>query len=148
MTALSDGPETPVVRAPLDADRIKHLEFIQAVITRMGTNSFLVKGWALTLAAAFLALSAGRLSWPLALAGAVPLICFWSLDGYFLRQERLFRHLYEDARRPASTVEVLSMNIGPYLERVLWKHVAFSSTLLLFYGALLVADLAVVAIAV
>lgn len=57
MTALSDGPETPVVRAPLDADRIKHLEFIQAVITRMGTNSFLVKGWALTLAAAFLALS-------------------------------------------------------------------------------------------
>lgn len=148
MTALSDGPEAQVVapRVPLDADRIKHLEFIQAVITRMGTNSFLIKGWALTLAAAFLALSAGRLSWQIALAGAVPLLCFWSLDGFFLRQEKLFRHLYDDARRPGSTVEVLSMNVGPYVSGVTWRQVTLSRTLVLFYGALLAADLAIVAI--
>lgn len=44
MKALSDGPDTSAVapHVPLDADRIKHLEFIQAVVTRMGTNSFLI----------------------------------------------------------------------------------------------------------
>jgi hypothetical protein len=130
----------------LDADRIKHLEFIQAVITRMGTNSFLIKGWALTLAAAFLALAVDRLSWQIALSGVVPLLCFWSLDGFFLRQEKLYRRLYEDARRPESTVEVLSMNVGPYVAGVSWRQVTLSRTLVLFYGSLLVADLVVVAI--
>ncbi|WP_329021507.1 hypothetical protein [Streptomyces sp. NBC_00690] len=150
MTALSGEPEASItrpVRVPLEADRIKHLEFIQAVITRLGTNSFLVKGWALTLAAAFLAVSASRPSWQIAVVGLVPVLCFWFLDGYFLRQERLYRHLYDDARRPDSTVEMLSMNVGPYLLRTPWLPVTMSKTLTLFYGALVVADLAIVALA-
>ncbi len=32
---------------------LKHLEFIQAVIARQANNSFLVKGWGLTVARAF-----------------------------------------------------------------------------------------------
>jgi hypothetical protein len=32
---------------------LKHLEFVQAVITRLANNSFLMKGWALTVAGAF-----------------------------------------------------------------------------------------------
>ncbi|MFE2106558.1 hypothetical protein ACFXAF_11920 [Kitasatospora sp. NPDC059463] len=132
---------------PLSADRIKHLEFIQAVVTRLGNNSFLLKGWAMTLTAAILALSAGRLSWQIALSGIVPLLGFWFLDSYFLRQERLFRALYEDARTPKSTVEMLSMNIGPYLARVTLAKAAFSQTLVLFYGALLIAHFVVVLVA-
>jgi hypothetical protein len=31
--------------------KLKHLEFIQSVIARMATNSFLFKGWAITIAA-------------------------------------------------------------------------------------------------
>jgi transposase len=31
--------------------KLKHLEFIQTVITRLATNSFLFKGWAITIAA-------------------------------------------------------------------------------------------------
>ena len=31
--------------------KLKHLEFIQTVITRMATNSFLFEGWAITIAA-------------------------------------------------------------------------------------------------
>jgi hypothetical protein len=149
VTALSEGSDAHVVgaRVPLDADRLKHLEFIQAVITRLGTNSFLVKGWALTLAAGFLALSASRLSWQIATVGVVPLLCFWYLDGFFLRQERLFRHLYDDARRPDDRVEVLSMNVGPYLARAPLLRVTLSQTLVLFYGPLLAADLAMIAIA-
>jgi hypothetical protein len=38
--------------------KIAHLGFIQGVITRMGSNSFLLKGWSITLVAAIFALSA------------------------------------------------------------------------------------------
>ena len=31
--------------------KIRHLEMIQAVITRMASNSFMLKGWAVTLIA-------------------------------------------------------------------------------------------------
>lgn len=149
MTALSEGSEGTEGaeiggREPLGADRIKHLEFIQATITRLGTNSFLVKGWALTLAAGLFALSASRLSWQIASVGLVPLLCFWYLDCYFLRQERAFRRLYDDARRPDSAVEMLSMNVAPYLVRMPWPEVWLTPTLLLFYAPLLLADLALV----
>ncbi|GAB2873837.1 hypothetical protein GCM10027074_47000 [Streptomyces deserti] len=149
MTALSDGSDARGGgdRVPLDGDRVKHLEFIQAVITRMGTNSFLIKGWVLTLAAGLLAVSASRLSWQIATAGVVPLLCFWALDGYFLQQERLFRKLYDDVRRPDSTVEVMSMNVGPYLAGTSWRQSLLSKTVVLFHGALLVADLSIIVIA-
>jgi len=32
-------------------NKVKHLEMIQAVIARMATNSFMFKGWAVTLVA-------------------------------------------------------------------------------------------------
>jgi hypothetical protein len=149
VTALSGGPDACIsgARASLDADRLKHLEFIQAVITRLGTNSFLIKGWALTLAAGFLAVSASRLSWQIAAVGVVPLLCFWSLDGYYLQQERLFRHLYDDVRRPGGTVEVLSMNVSSYRSQTSWVRVTLSQTLVLFYGALLAADSAIIVLA-
>jgi len=38
-------------------NKIKHLEFIQTIINRMAANSFLIKGWAITLVAALFALS-------------------------------------------------------------------------------------------
>lgn len=147
MTSTSDGPDMRVgaERSPLGEDRIKHLEFIQAVINRMATNSFFVKGWVLTLAAGLLTVSASQLSWKIATVGLVPLLCFWSLDGYFLQQERLFRRLYDDVRHVDSSVEMMSMNVGPYLARTTFLDAALSRTLILFHGALLVADLAVLA---
>ncbi|KAB2973236.1 hypothetical protein F8R89_15105 [Streptomyces sp. SS1-1] len=149
MTALSEGSDAGVGdREPLHPDRIKHLEFIQATISRLGTNSFLVKGWALTLAAGLLALSASRLSWHLAAVGVVPLVCFWYLDCFFLRQERAYRRLYDEVRRPGSTVEPLSMNVASQLGTMPWREVWFTPTLLLFYTPLLLADLALLALAV
>jgi hypothetical protein len=38
--------------------KLAHLNLIQAVITRMGSNSFLLKGWSVTLVAALFALAA------------------------------------------------------------------------------------------
>jgi hypothetical protein len=38
--------------------KLKHLEFIQAAISRMAANSSLFKGWAVTIAAALSAFAA------------------------------------------------------------------------------------------
>ena len=79
--------------------RFKHLEFIQGVITRLATDSFRMKGWAVVLIAAFLILlvMAGRIE-ECAFIVFVPVFVFRGLDGYFLWQERLFRDLYDHVR--------------------------------------------------
>lgn len=144
MSSSEVRPPVTAGRAPApDQDQIKHLEFLQAVVSRLGTNSFLVKGWALTLAGALLAFGAGNASWPVACTALISLLAFWFLDGYFLYQERLFRMLYDDVRRPGNTVEPFTMDPGPYANRVGWRAAAFSPTLSLFYGGLLLAHLAV-----
>lgn len=79
--------------------KLKHLELIQNIITRMANNSFLLKGWNLTLLAALIGLNKEN-----GLDGKVVFICFililvfWILDSYYLSQERIFRARYEEVR--------------------------------------------------
>ncbi len=80
----------------MEADKLKHLEFILTVITRMNTNSFQIKGWAITIVSATLALYASTKNECFILVGVFPSIIFWFLDAYYLTQERKFRGLYND----------------------------------------------------
>lgn len=77
-------------------DKVKHLEFIQNNITRMNQNSFLLKGWMITIVAALLALfvesSDERYVW----IAIGPTVVFWLLDTYYLQLERKFRGIYND----------------------------------------------------
>ncbi len=41
----------------IDDGRLKHLEIVQQVITRMAGNSFFLKGWSVTLLSAILAIA-------------------------------------------------------------------------------------------
>lgn len=79
--------------------QVKHLEMVQAVISRLAGNSFLIKGWAVTITAAFLGFAVSSKQWELAAASLLPTVTFWGLDAYFLRAERLFRVLYERIRK-------------------------------------------------
>jgi hypothetical protein len=72
----------------------------------------------------------------------VPIVGFWMLDSYYLRQERLFRALYEDARKPDPAVELFSMNVSPYRGAIKWRVVVISHTMVNFYGLLTVVNLA------
>ena len=82
---------------------IKHLEMIQSVITRMASNSFMLKGWAVTIAAALFTLSAVGTN-PLFFAAVfLPILLFWGLDSYYLMQERMFRVLYDYVRQQQHT---------------------------------------------
>src|SRR4051812_14452070 len=84
--------------ATIEDNRIKHLEMIQAVIGRLGNDSFLVKGWAITVAGAFFGFAVNSDKAYLALVSVVPTVFFWNLDTYYLWAERLFRILYDDVR--------------------------------------------------
>lgn len=75
-----------------------HLEMIQGVINRMSNNSFLIKGWAVTLVAGIFALSSKDNDKMFFLVAYIPIILFWGLDSYYLLQERLYRSLYNFVR--------------------------------------------------
>ncbi len=88
----------------------KHLEFIQSVINRMASNSFLLKGWSVTLVTALFALSDKDSRISCLLLAYLPVILFWILDGYFLGQEHAFRKLYDKVRTLDENQIDFSMN--------------------------------------
>ena len=112
-----------------------HLEMIQAVVNRMSVNSFLLKGWSVVLISALFALAAGDSQALFVYIAYFPAIAFWMLDAYFLRQERLFRKLYDRVRRLAETDVDFAMDTSVVDGEVAaWSAVVFSKTLLLFHG--------------
>lgn len=115
-------------------NKIAHLEMIQGVINRMGTNSFMIKGWAVTLVSALFALSVDNHKF--LLITFVPILLFWWMDTFFLRQERLFRKLYDDVISKSNSEITFSMDTRNYYVDSSIK-IAFSKTLIFFYGLLL-----------
>lgn len=123
--------------------KLKHLEFIENTISRMAGNSFLLKGWAVTLVGALLALSFKELNWRYITVSLVVLFFFWLLDGYYLTQEGLFIKLYNHARQVSGTATDFSMDTTPFRKKMHWFGCIFSKTLVLFYGGLLAVHLLV-----
>lgn len=128
--------------------RLAYLEMVQAVIARMATNSFRTKGWSVTLVTALFALAAvDDMNEFFVYVAYFPAVMFWVLDAYFLRQERLFRKLYDDVRAADESEIGFSMSTERFEKDVhgVWK-VAWSFTLRLFHGALISAIVLVTAL--
>jgi hypothetical protein len=123
----------------INSGRLKHLEMIQAIISRMAGNSFLIKGWSLTLLAAILTLALKDRIYSIILIAFIPVCMFWLLDSFFLRQERMYRNLWDVKRKEAQHLETDFSLIGIKASGVAtsWFKVIFSETLVLFHGALL-----------
>ena len=117
--------------------KLKHLEFIQATINRMAGNSFLLKGWAITIAGGLLALSFKEMDRRYVLIGLIVIILFWLLDGYYLSRERNFVKLYENVSARKEQDIDFSMNISSFQRWWHWPKAIFSKTILIFYGAFL-----------
>lgn len=113
---------------------------IQGVINRMGSNSFLLKGWTITLVAALFALAMKESSPRLMYVAYFPAVIFWALDGYYLWQERLFRKLYERVRITDEGSIDFSMNTSVVVgdTESLFRTVV-SQTLAVFYGVVILA---------
>ncbi len=99
--------KTVEVKAEFSPEQMKHLDFIQGVINRMGSNSFQMKGWMITIVSALLALYSSSSNKLYLLFAILPTLLFWYLDTYYLQQERKFRGLYNDvAKIPENPKEI------------------------------------------
>lgn len=130
-------------------NKIKHLEMIQNIISRMANNSFLLKGWSVVLVSALFVLGAKDASISFILLAYFPVLAFWILDGYFLWQERLYRKLYDKVREAGESNIDFSMDTSSVISEVNpWAEVIFSKTLSIFYGAIVGTILVVILIVI
>ena len=118
---------------------IRHVEMIQSTINRLAHCSFLIKGWTITLAIANVWIMANKMmnntSYTLVLLIPILLCCLcWVLDGFFLNQEQLFRHLFDSIR----TKEKTDFSMKTDMSQSNWCCTCFSKTLLIFYWGLIV----------
>lgn len=112
---------------------IEHLSYIQNTVDRMSHNSFLIKGWTITFMSLLFILAINNSNYWFLILALFTLICFWGLDAYYLRQERLFRKLYDFVRKD-KIKEPFTMNTNP-LKRYVhsWSLTLFSPTIVLIY---------------
>lgn len=120
------------------SNKHKHLEFIQTAVNRMAGNLFLLKGWSITLIAALFALAAKDANKSYVLIAYFPLFIFWTLDGYFLSQERRFRALYDHVRKCNEADINFSMDTRSFNKepRNTWLGSLISRTLIIYYAGL------------
>lgn len=117
-------------------NKIKHLELIQGVISRMASNSFMLKGWTVTLVAGIFVLAGKDTDKLYFLVAYIPVIVFWGLDAYYLLQERLYRSLYDEVRHTDENNIDFSLKATPELfncSRNTFCNCLFSKTELWFY---------------
>lgn len=114
---------------------------IQNVIARMASNSFLLKGWSVTLVVGLLAFAnLKEMDSKFIILALVPTIFFWALDSYFVKQEKMYRKLYGCATRLNNSEQInFSLDARPYKKRVPNCFVLmFSGTLLIFYMPIII----------
>lgn len=114
--------------------KVEHLKFVQAVIARMGTNSFLLKGWTVTLVAALFAFGAKEADRAFVIIAWVPVLVFAGLDAYFLWRERLYRRLHDKVAAKADDAPAdFSMDAAEFKVAETWRGALASKTILGFY---------------
>ena len=123
----------------------KEIDLIQGVINRMANNSFLLKGWIISLIAVILALTkdtivATQLSYFNAIL-LLPVVVFWYLDAFFLHKERCYQKLYDwvIANRSKTQDYLYNLNYTRFEREVNSVfRIMFSKTLWPFYGLIVV----------
>lgn len=122
--------------------KLKHLEFIQNVITRMNSNSFLIKGWTITLVSALFALAATDSNLKFVMVSYVAIPVFWILDGFFIAVEKRYRELYHEVAGKDEDNIDFKMDASKFKkDDATWLSGIFSKTLIPFYGISVAATL-------
>lgn len=121
--------------------KLKHLDFIQAAIARMASNSFLFKGWAITIAAGLSAFAAFNTRTALLAIALISTTMFWGLDGYYLWLERGFVELHKRVAAMSEDAIDFSMAIDKTCAFGRWVKTLFRYHLLLFYGTIIAIEI-------
>ena len=120
---------------------LKEIEIIQDIIKRMAFNSFVIKGWTITLVAVTLLLRGSEYQ---VLIAFIPILVFWFLDAYFLWQERLYRRLYNWVIKNRTNTDQYLFDMNAYRfknEEQSRLRIMFSITLGWFYGSIFILTL-------
>ena len=119
----------------------KEIDLIQGVINRMANNSFLLKGWTVTIIVGVLALTKDTIVTNdvtyFALILLIPLCVFWYLDAFFLHKEKCYRELYKWVieNRPTSNEYKYDLNYKRFENDVdSIAKIMRTSTIGVFYG--------------
>ena len=119
--------------------KAKYLEFVQGIINRMAEDSFKCKEFCILIISAMVAVyaSVGNDARLIVVLCGVPILLFWSLDAFFLRQEKGFRELYNKYAVLNGEHDFDDFTIKPNVKGINYFKVFFSKTLLPLYGILL-----------
>jgi hypothetical protein len=124
--------------------KLKHLEFIQNIITRMASNSFLLKGWSITIVSALFALAAKDSNRSFVIVSYLPICMFWVIDGFFIAQEKAYRKLYAHyAEKDESDADFCLDASNYYDGSKAWAEGILSKTLVPFHGVVLLINILV-----
>lgn len=132
----------------MDENKRTHLLMIQNIVDRFSQNSFLIKGWSISITAAMFALAAQDANLVFIYLAYFPSIVFWILDSYFLRQEKLYRALYNHVRTIGEEKIDFSLDASGFSDKIPgWGYLLGSGTLLVFHGSIILSILIVMIIA-
>lgn len=91
-------------------DTRKHLDFVQAVVTRMSAASSTAKAWLLPVVTAAYGYALTQNADSVALLGVAATLLFAYLDANYLRQEKRYRCLYRAVAEGDPDIEAFTLN--------------------------------------
>ena len=109
----------------MDTNEILHkeIDLVQNCINRMAQNSFFVKGWLITLLTVVIALLPENFNIKiLCVVGFIVVMCFWYLDAFFHKMERLYRWKYEWIISNRHTSNANLYDLNPYNKSMWMNH--------------------------
>lgn len=123
-------------------NKIKNLEMIQNIIQRMANNSFLLKGWTISLIVAIFILTDKTMDQMYFLVAYVPVAVFWFLDSYYLQLERKYAVLYDIVREKREIdfdlkIDNITFEITNEF-KLRYRNCLFSRSEVLFYLPILI----------
>ncbi len=118
-------------------NKLKHLDYLQAVIARMAQNSFLFKGWAVTLASGLSAYGVTKSDRLVLLMPIVTTLLFWGLDGYYLWLERAFVKLYDRVTQMTEAEIDFAMRPDKDAAFSRWLRTCLRPHLMALYGTMI-----------
>ncbi|MDB5073366.1 MAG: hypothetical protein JWM87_4477 [Candidatus Eremiobacteraeota bacterium] len=127
---------------PMGPNRLKYLEMLQGVITRMAGNEFSLRTWSVTLGTAVIGYAASKDgNTKAAFIAILPALVFWLLDAYFLSLERKFRALFNTAAAVQDDTPNFSFDNGWTAKD--WLPAAFRPAVWLVHAPVIVVALLV-----
>lgn len=116
--------------------RIKHLEMVQTIISRMASYGSSFKGYCITVVTAVCGFALTMHRPAVIMLAFLPLIAFAIADTQYLRTERRFRLLYDNIRADDwKTMPTFAVSLKTAPKSSFWSA-AFSWSILSFYTPL------------